>query len=522
MESNPHTDSVVSADQHEDSIAGCDGTASHGTPPLENDADAAPSQTNEQQEEEPTHTAPPDTPDEEHEEARSACDTQPPKNDADQHEESELSAEDLLTLAVNFAVEFSLPWKAVEALQKLLVFVLKRRDLPVSKYSFKKSAGVTLEEAKFHFYCSECQTSVAETSGCLADRNGVRGKCSVCGEGYCGRKMLIDGHFFLSLPLERQIRVLLADEEVAAALCDRLENINQRNCSLEQMADITDGRAYRETRQKMSPNDLTLTLNSDGSPIFKSSKYSIWPVQVLVNELPVNLRHKNVLTAMLWFGQSHPDMTLLLNSFVQQMEPLADGGVTWKFGTEIMQSRIHCFSCCADAPARAIMQNMLQFNGHFGCGWCLHPGTVIDGTLRYTVDNPAPDRSTNQTIEQMKEAAATSKVIQGVKGPTALINLLHFDVVWGFTPDYMHCVLLGVTRQLTDLWLSTPKQPYYVGCPEKLQKIDKELCSVKPPLCIHRRQRSLSLRKFWKATEWQQWLVFFTAMPGWHFARKVP
>ncbi|KAK8769765.1 hypothetical protein V5799_013765 [Amblyomma americanum] len=59
----------------------------------------------------------------------------------------------------------------------------------------------------------------------------------------------------------------------------------------------------------------------------------------MLNELPMYFRHKNVLTSMLWYGQSRPDMTLLLSSFVLQMETLASNGVTWKIGTEIILSK---------------------------------------------------------------------------------------------------------------------------------------------------------------------------------------
>ncbi|XP_075534237.1 uncharacterized protein LOC142568042 [Dermacentor variabilis] len=169
------------------------------------------------------------------------------------------------------------------------------------------------------------------------------------------------------------------------------------------------------------------------------------------------------------------------------------GGITWTDGTKSISSKVHPFSCCADAPARAIMQNMRQFNGHFGCSWCLHPGFVIDGTIKYTIDEPVPDRTMEETIDAMKTAARTGTIVQGITGPTPLMNMPHFDIVWGFTPDYMHCVLLGVARQLTELWLSSVGQPYYIGRPALLNAVDKRLCNIKPPLCF-RLQRTLSLR----------------------------
>lgn len=122
---------------------------------------------------------------------------------------------------------------------------------------------------------------------------------------------------------------------------------------------------------------------------------------------------------------------------------------------------------------------------------------------------PVPDRTAAETIDAMKTAARTGTIVQGIKGPTPLINVPHFDIIWGFTPDYMHCVLLGVTRQLTELWLSSVGKPYYIGRPALLTVVDARLSNIKPPLCF-RLQRTLPLRKYWKAVEWQQWLLWFS------------
>lgn len=181
------------------------------------------------------------------------------------------------------------------------------------------------------------------------------------------------------------------------------------------MGDITDGKGYLAMRQKLKKNDLSLTFNSDGSPLFKSSKYAIWPVQVIINELAPHHRNRRVVTTTLWYGQSHPQMELLMGSFVQELEHLAQNGITWTDGTSSVTSQVYLFSCCADAPARAIMQNMRQFNGYFGCGWCLHPGSIVDGTIKYTMGEPVPDRTAEETTDDMETAANTGTVVQGIK-----------------------------------------------------------------------------------------------------------
>lgn len=40
-------------------------------------------------------------------------------------------------------------------------------------------------------------------------------------------------------------------------------------------------------------------------------------------------------------------------------------------------SRVLVSLRCADAPARAQLSNVMQYNNEFGCEYCLHPGVVI-------------------------------------------------------------------------------------------------------------------------------------------------
>ncbi|KAH7984575.1 hypothetical protein HPB52_022849 [Rhipicephalus sanguineus] len=133
--------------------------------------------------------------------------------------------------------------------------------------------------------------------------------CSLCKKEYMGRHLVRSGSFFVSLPLEKQLSPVLSSKSTSNAVLDTLERAPG-----DSMRDIIDGQHYHATRSEvgMAEHDLTLTLNSDGSPIFESSKYSIWPVQAITNELPSLLRWKNVVAPSLWYGKEHPNMTLLL------------------------------------------------------------------------------------------------------------------------------------------------------------------------------------------------------------------
>ncbi|CAB0044099.1 unnamed protein product [Trichogramma brassicae] len=104
--------------------------------------------------------------------------------------------------------------------------------------------------------------------------------------------------------------------------------------------------------------------------------------------------------------------------------------------------------------ARAPMQGLVQFNGKYGCNWGLHL-TEYSGASRYPYDENAPQpplRTTEQTINYMGRVHSQKTPISGVKKVSPLINLEHFDIIRGFVPDNMHCILSGAGKQITELW----------------------------------------------------------------------
>ena len=64
-------------------------------------------------------------------------------------------------------------------------------------------------------------------------------------------------------------------------------------------------------------NNISLTWNTHRVPVFKSSKISIWPMYLMINELPCKERKRksNMLFYGLWFGETKP----LINLFCGQI-----------------------------------------------------------------------------------------------------------------------------------------------------------------------------------------------------------
>lgn len=65
--------------------------------------------------------------------------------------------------------------------------------------------------------------------------------------------------------------------------------------------------------------------------------------------------------------------------------------------------------------------------------------------------------------------------------------------------DYMHCVLLGVCRQLLKLWFNSKnsKELWYIG--NKIEELDSRLLNIQPPNEMKRTPRSIATTlKYWK------------------------
>jgi len=58
-------------------------------------------------------------------------------------------------------------------------------------------------------------------------------------------------------------------------------------------SDIYSGSLYQKLVAQgilNNPSNISLTLNTDGIPAFRSSNFSFWPIYLLINELPFHLR----------------------------------------------------------------------------------------------------------------------------------------------------------------------------------------------------------------------------------------
>ncbi|CAN8002657.1 unnamed protein product [Ixodes pacificus] len=228
--------------------------------------------------------------------------------DADVHEFLKKYAEEKLPhqetlkvqailLILTYVVSAGLSWVQVDGLLKLVNTLFGEVILPGSKYAFRKLWEIRKNKmVTLNFFCEVCHFYLGSSSSANTSFT-----CGECGKIYSSQVLIKNGCFFLTFDIKKKLEHMLKD--VGQALGDNLSRLAasaQSAC----YSDITDGSLYKAMRDKlnMALYDITISFNSDGSPVFKSSKASVWPIQMTINELPVFLRWRHIIVSAIWFA----------------------------------------------------------------------------------------------------------------------------------------------------------------------------------------------------------------------------
>lgn len=99
------------------------------------------------------------------------------------------------------------------------------------------------------------------------------------------------------------------------------------------LQDVWDGSGLQPLtapgRYFSNPHNMALSLSTDGVPLYKSSRVSMWPVFLVVLNLPPHIRMNasNVILCGVWVGPSKPIMNLLLDPIARYLEELSSMGI---------------------------------------------------------------------------------------------------------------------------------------------------------------------------------------------------
>lgn len=445
-------------------------------------------------------------------------------DESDQNEKNPQNSEKSSTALEEFCVlayarRFNLSGEATRYLIKLISVLSPEFGIGHGSLQSDENSN-----CKCVHYCEKCNAIFPE------DQNVV-----VCGTAGCGGKrykgntaaqkqpnrqpkcsyVIANMEFQLKLILERSNNWELIQEMKRRYVGE----ISTDGC----IRDIMDGKLYKrlcEPGQFLSHNThISGLMNTDGIPLYSSSKVKLWPIFLAINELPPSPRfsRNNIVLAGIWQGKDNPPFIHYMYSFALAVEKLYYEGFSITLPDQsvvIVKFGVICAS--VDLQAKAYIANMSMHNGEYGCTTCEEPGKVVKkgkGHVRCypyheTLDKPQIRKSDD--INKAAQKATRQNRVKGICGVSGLSALPDFDLVYGLVPDYMHGVLLGTTKSLMQLWFS-PKnsaKPFFIG--NYLDEISSRIQKMTPPDCIERLPRNLEKHYVnYKATEFQTWLLYY-------------
>lgn len=245
-----------------------------------------------------------------------------------------------------------------------------------------------------------------------------------------------------------------------------------------------------------SIQEISLQINIDGLPLFKSSNMQFWPI--------LGRLVKPCLTSPfiigLYLGKQKPSsVSEYTQKLIQELDHLIHNGITLsKDDTDYhIPFNLACIIC--DTPARAFVKCSKGHSGYFGCDKCSQRG-LWRGKMTFP-ETDAP-RRTDSSFDEMLN-------IEHHLGPSPFRNL-PIGMVSQFPLDYMHLVCLGVMKRLIWLWMNGPRTNNCRVSAQTVQLISDSLINLKNhmPREFNRKGRPLFEVERWKATEFRQFLLY--------------
>lgn len=362
------------------------------------------------------------------------------------HESLNCSRADAMKMIEIYRIRHNLTWRAVEDLCNLINKLLGSNSLPISKHLWKKKVMLSNNlRPTFHFCCKQCSYYLGSEEALKISQQKYCANCKTD----IDLKKKYRNNFFVILPIAPQIQKIMRNEAFS-----NLQSTSGNIC------DIFDAEKYCSLKQQFGNKKfITLTTNTDGARVFKSTKHgSFWPVLHYINEINLNHRFNrcNILCSAFYFGKT-PDMNSFLRPFIEEINNINLNEITIPINGISTKISVIPLFLTLDSVAKCSVLNKVQFNGYYGCPTCEHPGTLIGRNIRYCRRDDGPNRTSEGIKNNMIQAHQEGINIKGFKGLSALlgIRIIEFDLVWQIPIDKMHNVDLGVTKKLIDLWINS-------------------------------------------------------------------
>lgn len=410
----------------------------------------------------------------------------------------QISYGELLLIMLKHSLKIHSGMSEIEKLFRSINCIFRRPILPETSYTIDKTFN-PLTNVTYHKFCPYCK-------GYLGILDNITFPVT-CSHNNCGLE--ISSHnarhtdiFLLIDPSEAIENHLEANQDYYKFV------VSGRRHRKNYFTDIYDGLRYRSQVKLLRPDErnryATLILNADGAQPFENSNDSVWPIYLQINELPMNKRFKNLITCGIWYSKNVPNMTLFMDKFVEMMNNISDAGISCNITGEMWIIKPFILLISVDTPARVKMNGSISFSGYYGCDFCEILGHHDGDAMRYPVQANLKLRDHESTLQHMQSAEEKKLPVVGFKLVAPLINLKKIDIIKSFCPEYLHCVLSGVGKQISRLIVKK-----FLKNPAR-KDIDNYLKLLKPPSKVQNLTRPWTENGKWKAKDWENWILYYS------------
>lgn len=174
------------------------------------------------------------------------------------------------------------------------------------------------------------------------------------------------------------------------SITNQLENILMNNPNINLyyqnkdsiLRDIRDAAMLQTIHAKNPVEMLTLTMNVDGIQPTKRAQSTIWPIILVVNEIPLKVRYEleNIVLAGLWPGPTKPSRDRIKHLFrpvIDELIRLENGHTFHLFDGTVHIIHVYLVCGACDKPAQALAQCIAEPIAAFGCSRCEIEGYLL-------------------------------------------------------------------------------------------------------------------------------------------------
>lgn len=136
-------------------------------------------------------------------------------------------------------------------------------------------------------------------------------------------------------------------------------------------------------------------------------------------------------------------------------------------------------------------------------------------TVRYTKGNHTLRTHNEVVLISNQVVNEHHKSYNGIKGHSPMLLFDDIDIINSVPVDIMHCVMLGIVKNLIEIWIgkkripAPPYREYKIKSCESRKNLEKRICAMKPHSNFQRKPRSIFEVENFKATEFMHFMWYY-------------